>query len=170
MPDARLVVLANAEASLRDYLEKTFRGHGVDFSRVTLADRRPRCDYLALMGQVDIALDPFPFNGHTTTCDALWQGVPVVTLAGDRYASRFGSSAHRVLGLPELVAGSANEYVQIAAGLAGDVPRLQRLRGTLRDRFAASALVDYAGFTRNLETAYRQMWRDWLERTGAEYR
>ena len=100
---------------------------------MTLADRRPRPEYLELIEQVDIALDPFPFNGHTTTCDALWQGVPVVTLAGHNYVSRFGSSALVSLGLEELIANSTEEYVSIAARLAGDLPRLAELRATMRE-------------------------------------
>ena len=160
VPGSRLVVLANAARSLGEYLTRTFEGHGISGDRVTLADRRPRGAYLELIRQVDIALDPFPFNGHTTTCDALWQGVPVVTLAGRMYAARFGSSGHVNLGLRELIASTSDEYVEIAARLAGDVERLKELRAGLRDRMIASPLLDFVGFTRNLEAAYRRMWVD----------
>jgi predicted O-linked N-acetylglucosamine transferase (SPINDLY family) len=158
---SRLVILAAAVPSLGEYLTRTFQSHGVGAERFTLADRRPRDEYLKLVSQVDIALDPFPMNGHTTTCDALWQGVPVVTLAGRTYAQRFGSSAHVNLSVQELIAQSPQQYVEVAARLAGDVERLTELRGTLRQRMAASPLLDFAGFTRNLEAAYRRMWTDW---------
>ncbi len=137
---------------------------------MTLADRRTRDKYLELINQTDIALDPFPFNGHTTTCDALWQGVPVVSLAGGTYAQRFGSSAHVSLGLEDLVAGSPEQYVEVAAGLANDLNRLGTLREALRPRMAASPLLDFTGFTRNLETAYREMWREWCGRGSASVR
>jgi predicted O-linked N-acetylglucosamine transferase (SPINDLY family) len=161
VPRSRLVIVADDSRLLRDDLARTFAGHGIASDRYEHAARRPRTDFLELIRQVDIALDPFPFNGHTTTCDALWQGVPVVTLAGRTYASRFGSSAHATLGLHELVAESADEYVAIAARLAGDVARLTELRATLRARMASSPLVDFSGFTRNLEAAYRRMWTTW---------
>ncbi|MGD9724138.1 MAG: tetratricopeptide repeat protein [Pirellulales bacterium] len=158
---SRLLVLAHQVDSLRQYLHDTFSALGIAADRWTIADRCSRSAYLRLIADTDIALDPFPFNGHTTTCDALWQGVPVVTLAGRTYAQRFGSSAHVNLGLKELIAGSVDEYVDIAAQLAGDVPRLAALREGLRGRMAASPIVDAAGFTRNLEAAYRTMWEHW---------
>jgi predicted O-linked N-acetylglucosamine transferase (SPINDLY family) len=162
VPRSRLVILANAAPSLIERIAAFFEGAGIGADRLTIADRRPRNRYLELIDRTDIALDPFPFNGHTTTCDALWQGVPVVALAGQTYASRFGSSAHVNLGLRELVSTSPDEYVEIAARLAGDVDKLAHLRFTLRDRMASSALLDFAGFARNLEAAYRQMWTTWL--------
>jgi predicted O-linked N-acetylglucosamine transferase (SPINDLY family) len=161
VPNAHIVIVANAQDSVAAYLVRTFTERGIDVSRVTLADRRGRLEYLSLINQVDIALDPFPFNGHTTTCDALWQGVPVVTLAGRMYAERFGSTAHVNLGLQDLIAGSLTEYVSIAARLAGNLEALSQLRGGLRQRMAESPLLDFAGFTRNLESAYRQMWHAW---------
>ncbi|MGD9724139.1 MAG: tetratricopeptide repeat protein [Pirellulales bacterium] len=161
VPGSRLVVLAHAAESLRQYLHDTFAAQGVGADRWKLVNRCSRGEYLRLIADTDIALDPFPFNGHTTTCDALWQGVPVVTLAGSTYAQRFGSSAHVNLGLAELIARSVDEYVDVAARLAGDVPRLAALRTELRDRMAASPIVDAAGFTRNLESAYRAMWEHW---------
>jgi len=162
VPTARLTMLVPVTESSRRYLEESFAAHGIAPERIELCRRRPRGDYLHLINQVDVALDPFPFNGHTTTCDCLWQGVPVVTWAGETYVSRFGSSAHRSLGLLDLVADSRENYLTIAAGLAGDVDRLVELRGTLRDRMAASVLLDHVSFTRGLEDAYRAM----LERAG----
>jgi predicted O-linked N-acetylglucosamine transferase (SPINDLY family) len=158
---SRLVILASDAPSLVESVHRSFAEQSVEADRVRVVPRRPRSEYLQLIGEVDVALDPFPMNGHTTTCDALWQGVPVVTLAGRMYAERFGSSAHVNLGLEELVAGSPEEYVEIAARLAGDRERLAGLRCELRGRMAASPLLDFAGFTRHLEAAYRQMWTRW---------
>ena len=161
---SRLIILGDMAASLRDRILQAFSERGIGPERIELVHRVPRNRYLELINRVDIALDPFPFNGHTTTCDCLWQGVPVVTLAGKTYVSRFGSSGHRVLGLEELIAKTPHEYIEVAASLAGDLTRLTALRDGLRGRMAASALVDYPAFTRHLEAAYRQMWVQWLER------
>jgi predicted O-linked N-acetylglucosamine transferase (SPINDLY family) len=161
---SRLVILAHNAPSLHESLLNRFAGQGIEPGRVHIVNRCPRPEYLTRIAAVDIALDPFPFNGHTTTCDALWQGVPVVTLAGNNYASRFGSSAHNVLGLTELIAASAEQYVEIATTLARDLIRLATLRGELRPRIAASTLLDGAGFARRVEAAYRAMWIDWCQR------
>jgi predicted O-linked N-acetylglucosamine transferase (SPINDLY family) len=168
VPRSRLFILGDMAASLRERIVQTFSERGVVAERIELVHRVPRSRYLDLINRVDIALDPFPFNGHTTTCDCLWQGVPVVTLAGQTYVSRFGSSGHRVLGLGDLIAKTPQEYVTIAASLAADLPRLTALRGSLREQMAASALLDFPAFTRRLETAYRQMFCEWLERPDAE--
>ncbi len=164
VPDARLRILAKVGDRLRDYVQTVFEQHRVDPSRVELWHWRPRSQYLEMIASTDVALDAFPFNGHTTTCDALWQGVPVVTLAGDSYVSRFGSSAHQNLGLQDLVASSVEQYIEIAAKLAHDTPRLAELRASLRERMSASPILDHRQFTRNLEAAYRQMWLDWCQR------
>jgi predicted O-linked N-acetylglucosamine transferase (SPINDLY family) len=112
---------------------------------------------------VDIALDTFPYHGTSTTCDALWMGVPVVTLAGQSHVSRVGLSLLSNIGLPELVATTVDEYVGVAVNLATDRDRLKRLRLTLRERMQNSPLMDSPTFARNLEAAYRQMWRKWCE-------
>jgi protein O-GlcNAc transferase len=161
VPRSRLVILADMGASLRARLTDTFARHGIAADRLELVHRLPRAQYLELINRVDIALDPFPFTGHTTTCDCLWQGVPVVTLAGRTYVSRFGSSAHRVLGLTSLVAQRPAEYVDIATSLAGDLSGLATMRAQLRNRMAASPLLDFRTFTSNLEAEYQRMWHDW---------
>jgi predicted O-linked N-acetylglucosamine transferase (SPINDLY family) len=162
-PRSRLVVLAAMTPSLARYVEETFSGHGIAAERLRLVGHLPHARYMKLISEVDLALDPFPFNGHTTTCDCLWQGVPVVSLSGQTYVSRFGASALATLGLDELIAASREQYRQIAVGLAGDLERLARLRATLRPRMAASPLLDFATFTRNLEVEYRRMWRRWCQ-------
>jgi len=118
-------------------------------------------DNLNAYGRVDVALDPFPYNGTTTTCDALWMGVPVVTLAGDRHAARVGMSILTQLGLRELIAGNPDCYVELAARLATDSTRLVALRSGLRDRFRTSPLHDAVSLVRDIEGAYRSMWRRW---------
>ncbi len=164
VPQSRLLLLAPASETLQCQVFDCFRRSGVDPVRLELCARRPYRKYLDLISRVDVALDPFPFNGHTTTCDCLWMGVPVVMLAGNTYASRFGSSAHVTLELEELIATSVDEYVKIAVSLAGDLERLESLRATLRARMEASPLLDSTRFTRNLEAAYRRMWIDWCAR------
>ena len=121
---------------------------------------------LAEYGDVDIALDPFPFSGGTTSCEALWMGVPVVTLPGSRAVSRQTLSFVRAIGMPELAASSADDYVRIATELAADQPRLSELRRTLRRKMAASPLCDAYVFTRNLEAAYRTMWENWCRKAS----
>ncbi len=167
LPDSRLLVRADMTDSVRDYLIATLAGHGVPATRLELVNRLPHHEYLRLIDRVDIALDPFPFNGHTTTCDCLWQGVPVVTLSGTTYASRFGGSGLVTLGLEDLIAHTPEEYIEIAARLAGDRDRLAGLRAGLRPQMAASPLMDFAGFTRNLEAEYRRMWDAWCKSTGS---
>ena len=161
---SRLLLLCDDPEAVREVVAYALESQGVDPRRVELFARAPLDEYLKRIGQVDIALDPFPFNGHTTTCDCLWQGVPVVTLAGQAYVSRFGSSGLATLGLTELIAHSPDEYIEIAVGLAGNLDRLAQLRASLRARLVGSPLMDYKGFTRNLEAAYRRMWDVWLDR------
>jgi predicted O-linked N-acetylglucosamine transferase (SPINDLY family) len=118
-------------------------------------------DHLASYGRIDLALDTFPYNGATTTCDALWMGVPVVTLAGNTHAGRIGVSLLTAIGLPELIAQSPDQYVEIASDLATEPNRLSHLRLTMRPRVKNSPLQDPLTLTRALESAYRQMWHDW---------
>ena len=135
---------------------------GVARERVELLGRVPNvAEHLAQHGRVDIALDTFPYNGTTTTCDALWMGVPVVTLAGRTHAARVGVSLLSNVGLPELIAANADDYIRIAMHLAANTTRLAKLRATLRERMASSPLMDAPRFARNVEHAYREMWRAW---------
>jgi predicted O-linked N-acetylglucosamine transferase (SPINDLY family) len=118
--------------------------------------------------EIDLGLDTFPYNGHTTSLDSYWMGVPVVTLAGKTVVGRAGVSQLTNLGLTELIARTPQEYIEIAAQLAGDLLRLAELRRTLRDRMRASPLMDAPGFTRGIESAYRKMWKTWCA-TGGEH-
>jgi predicted O-linked N-acetylglucosamine transferase (SPINDLY family) len=161
VPESRLLVLAYTAGYLEHRLREQARQKGISPERIELADKCSHDEYMRLVARVDIALDPFPFNGHTTTCDCIWTGVPVVMLAGDKYASRFGGSVLRHVGLDDLIAGSIAEYQDKAVQLAHDHTRLEHLRETLRPTMADSPLVDAVGFTRSLEAAYRQMWQQW---------
>ncbi len=133
----------------------------IDAQRLDFVGRQPREEYLRLYNRIDICLDPLPYNGITTTLDSLWMGVPVVSLAGKRAAGRVGLSILKNVGLGELAAETPEEFVKIAADLARDSDRRAELRANLRRRFAASPLMDFGRFARNMESAYRQMWRDW---------
>ena len=126
--------------------------------------RTGRGNYFQLYESVDIILDPVPYVGHTTTMDALWMGVPVVTLVGETCVSRGGAALLAQIGLPELIARDAASYRAAAEGLASDRGRLEELHRTLRDRMMKSFLCDAVGFTRDFEEAYRSMWRTWCER------
>jgi predicted O-linked N-acetylglucosamine transferase (SPINDLY family) len=163
VPRSRFLLMSNALADpavQRRYTD-LFGQHGVDSDRIVFRGVVPFQEYLAAYADVDVALDPFPYNGGMTTLDALWMGVPVVSLRGDRFVARMGASHLTSAGLSALVADSEDEYVQVAAALAGDRARRAELRSTLRERLAASPLCDPERLTRGLEDAYRQMWRAW---------
>ena len=136
-------------------------GEAVDGSRVSFVPPQGRQDYLRTYGRIDIGLDPFPFNGMTTTCEALWMGVPVITTLGQTPGARVGGGLLATVGLGELVAHSDAGLVEIAVALAGDLPRLAHLRATMRARLQASPLMDGPRFARHVEAAYRAMWRRW---------
>jgi len=166
VPNSRLILKAAglASANSRDRICRQFVLQHIDPGRLILRGWEPtQATHLALHGEVDIALDTFPYHGTSTTCDALWMGVPVVTLAGQSHVSRVGLSLLSNIGLPELVATTVDEYVGVAVNLATDRDRLKRLRLTLRERMQNSPLMDSPTFARNLEAAYRQMWRKWCE-------
>src|SRR5262249_17855322 len=120
-----------------------------------------------LYHRIDVCLDPLPYNGHTTSLDAFWMGVPTLTMPGRTVVGRAGWSQMCNLGLKELAAETADAYVTLAAGLAGDLPRLGELRRTLRERMSQSPLMDSRRFARNVELAYREMWRRWCQQTDS---
>lgn len=158
---SKLLVIANGLASVPEDFVTRFVHHGIAKERLRVLGSRPFREYLALHGQADVMLDTFPFTGGTTTCHALWMGVPVVSLVGATATSRGGASLLHAVGLGELVAQTPDQYLEIASGLAGDPARLAALRAGLRERMRASALMDAQRFTRELESAYRLMWRSW---------
>jgi protein O-GlcNAc transferase len=165
LPESRLLLKGKpfADAATRALYLGRLAERGVAPERVELAAWLPDQAHLALYDRIDIALDPFPYNGTTTTCQALWMGVPVVALRGDRHASRVGASLLTQIGLTDLIADSVEAYVETAIALAGDPARLADLRHSLRPRMAASPLCDATGFARKIEQAYRTMWQRWCE-------
>ncbi|MSR33199.1 MAG: tetratricopeptide repeat protein [Phycisphaerales bacterium] len=142
-------------------LREQFSKHGIERDRLDILGKDiSQHDHMNRYNQIDIGLDPFPYNGTTTTCDALWMGVPVITLAGINHVGRVGVSQMENLGLPELIARDGDDYVQIAARLAGDLEKLAAMRADLRERMMRSPLTNVARFTRYLEAAYQDMWRN----------
>ncbi len=164
VPDARLILkcASLADPAVCRDLRGRFAANGISAGRLEfsgyLSDYN---DHLALYHRVDIGLDPFPYNGTTTTCDALWMGVPVIALEGDRHAGRVGKSLLGRVGLMDLVADSPAAYVEIAVALAADPRRIQEIRASLRDTMAGSCLCDGPGFARAMEDAFRRMWGRW---------
>ena len=164
VPNSEIVLkapaLADEGACAR--IHDLFAEQGIAPGRVALHAYMPSAQaHLALYNTVDIGLDTFPYNGATTTCEALWMGVPVITLAGRTHVGRVGVSLLSRLGLEALIASSAEAYVVCAVELARDGERLAALRAGLRARMERSELTDIARFTRALEAAYRDMWRRW---------
>jgi len=165
VPRSQLLLHAREGDHRQRVLDRLERD-GIEPKRVRFAGVVPIRNYFELYQQIDIALDPFPYGGGTTTCDALWMGVPVVSLAGKTAVGRGGLSILGNLGLPELVVDSEQAYVRVASDLANDPGRLSNLRQTLRQRMERSPLMDAPRFARNIEAAYRQMWRTWCQTPG----
>ena len=158
LPRARMVLRTGAGSAGDERVRAAFARHGVEKDRVTLAPKLSTEAYYRRFYEADICLDTYPYTGHTTTADALWMGVPVVTLAGPTCVTRLGVSTLVLAGLEDLVTESPAAYVETAIRLARDLPRLRALRGQLRDR-VKSTLGDVERFTRQLEAAYREMWQ-----------
>ncbi|HEV8548334.1 MAG TPA: tetratricopeptide repeat protein [Polyangiaceae bacterium] len=161
VPASRLLLYM--EHFRHDEVLRTLAGAGVAAERVEFVERASRRVYLERHQRVDIALDTFPFAGGTTTLDALWMGVPAVTLTGPGALQRAGASIATNLGLPELIARSEDDFVERAVALARDWEHLGRLRETLRARLEASPLGDAPRFVRHLEATYRTLWRRYCE-------
>jgi predicted O-linked N-acetylglucosamine transferase (SPINDLY family) len=166
LPSARLLL------KIKDIDKPVFRAEaearlqrlGLPLVRVTLEPwgESP----FPLYNEIDIALDPFPYTGTTTSMDTLWMGVPFITLAGNACVSRMGVTILTQAGLPELIAGTPEAYVDLAIRLASEPAWLRELRAQLRQKFSGSPLMDEAKFTRQLEAAYRDMWLAWCARVA----
>jgi predicted O-linked N-acetylglucosamine transferase (SPINDLY family) len=169
VPGSRLIMKFKtlSDSAVRQTVIDAFAQNGISSDRLFLHGFLPSVtDHFALYNRIDIALDTFPYNGATTTCDALWMGVPVMALAGRVHSARVGVSLLTGLGLSELVAQRREDYVQTAATLAQDRDRLDALRKGLRTRLRASPLMDGPGLARRLESAYRTMWHRWCTSQG----
>lgn len=166
VPDARLLLKTKqlADQSVREGLLNRFAAHGIRSERIQLAGRvQSITEHLGLYNHVDIGLDPFPYNGTTTTFEALWMGVPVITLCGNRHAARVGASILSVLGLTDLVAGTKNQFLKIGTDLAQNTHILENLRNQLRQHLERSPLCDANRFAGRMEALYRRLL---LERSG----
>jgi protein O-GlcNAc transferase len=164
VPNSRLKLKFKNWFANKGVRERVLSGLQLDEDRIRFetADTAQQ-DHLRLYETVDIALDPIPFTGSTTTFEALWMGVPVVTLLGDMMAGRWSASMLRALALDELVARTSEEYVRIASDLASNLDRLAALRSGLRDRLASSPLCDGRLRARQIERVYRALWRRWCD-------
>lgn len=164
LPHSKLVIKARGleEETVEKEIRNSLTKYGIDNYRVTCVGYHASMEnYLELYRHIDIVLDTFPYHGATTTCEALWMGVPVVTWVGEKHLSRMGLSILSTAGLTELIAYTPQEYVAICIRLANDIKYLQHLRETLRSQMGASSLMDAQAFTRDLEKLYRDMWEKW---------
>jgi len=155
------------DSALVKRISDSFSRFGVDAERLRFEGSSPRDEYLTAYHHVDIALDPFPFPGGTTSIEGLWMGVPVLTMAGHRFISHQGETILHNVGLAEWIAADVDDYVAKATAFASDIKALAALRAGLRERLLASPLCDAPRFARNLEAALRGMWQKWCEQQKA---
>ncbi|HYQ93401.1 MAG TPA: tetratricopeptide repeat protein [Burkholderiales bacterium] len=161
LPDSRIAFAGVPQGPIRDGLIRDFEKAGIAAGRIATLPRMGYADYLRSFNDVDVSLDTTPYSGGTTTCDALWMGVPVITVPGTRSISRSTTSILATLGLSDWIATSPEDYVRLAVRCTEDRESIAELRRTLRGRMRASPLVDELQFARDVEDAYRRMWRTW---------
>ena len=168
VPESRLMLVTPylSLGTRHETLQRQFAGEGISADRIELLPAQSIESYLKLYHRCDLALDPFPFTGHTVSLQGLWMGVPMVTLVGQTHVSRRGVSILRNLQLDEFIAENPDEYLRIAANAAKDLDRLGTLRASLRDRMRRSPLMDAARFTRSLESRLQEMWREYCRASG----
>jgi predicted O-linked N-acetylglucosamine transferase (SPINDLY family) len=170
VPESRLLVNTHTQSlsdpRIREPFEAHFDRFGISPERLILDDERPSDTHLRTYHRIDIGLDTFPHTGGSTTCEALWMGVPVITLAGESLVARMSLSILSTLGLNELIAQTQEEYIDVCIKVATDMAYLQSLRKSMREKMQSSSLMDPDTFTRHLEMSYRKMWQDWCK----EYR
>lgn len=167
VPDSKLlwVSKAFADTQIQSHFLNIFNLNGVPSNRIEMVCNLPMKEYLATHNRVDIALDPFPHNGHTITCHSLWMGVPVITLKGDRYAARMGASIMTRINLENHIANSKDEYIEKAKSLAGNIGELQDLRRSMRERLLSSSICDTKQFTKDFENALLEIYDHHSETT-----
>jgi predicted O-linked N-acetylglucosamine transferase (SPINDLY family) len=165
LPDARIILKTHqlSHGPTADRFRADFALHGITADRVELRGSSGHRTFMGEYGHVDIVLDPFPYTGGLTTCEALWMGVPTVTLPGEIFASRHSASHLSNAGLADWVSGSIEEYIELAVARAGDLGALAELRATLRDQMRQSPLCDAPRFGRGLGAALRHAWRAWCD-------
>jgi len=163
-----VVVLKNwyfSDAAIRTKFLTLFASHGVGPDRIIMLPATATLkEHLESYNSIDIALDTFPYNGTTTTCEALWMGVPVVTFAGDHHASRVGASILSHAGFPELVGGNRSDYVDITLNAARDIVARSGYRKSVRERFQASSLCDGKKFSKSFEKSLEDMWKSYSKK------
>jgi len=164
VPESKLLIIGIPGNSTRQRLEAAFAGQGVDPSRLSLLAPVSDAEFWRLRHEIDVALDPFPYNGVTSTCEALYAGTPLATLAGSYGQSRTAASLLTAVGLADLVARTEQEYLEINVRLARDLPRLAELRASLPTRMRASPLMDDQALALALEQLYRSAWIEWTAR------
>jgi protein O-GlcNAc transferase len=159
VPDSNLLLKwrSYVDPILQGRTRFEFAKYGIDPQRIKFDGKTAHCDMLSQYSQIDIALDPFPFSGGLTSCEALWMGVPVVTLPGTRPVSRQTHSILRTIGRPEFSASTPSDYVETAASLARDSDRLVTIRRSLRAEMSNSSLCHAKGFAGRLETIFRDL-------------
>ena len=167
VPRSRLLleIAGIHDPKFKNHIEERLQRAGMDLKRVTLEPRKPSNQYV-LYNKIDIALDPFPCVGGTTSMDTVWMGVPFVTLAGKHFVSRMGVTILTNAGMPELIAHNIDEYIKIASDLANDRERLKKMRHNLRDRVKDSPIMNQQAFARNMEAAYHEMWKAWCAKSA----
>lgn len=159
LPDARLILKWRSfdDRGVCERVRKRFASEGIQADRIELRGFSPHAEMLEQYNEIDIALDPFPYNGGLTTCEAMWMGVPVLSLRGDQIISRQSAAISETVGLKRFTADDESEYRELAVNWAGRLDELEALRGTLRDSLLRSPLCDAKRFTSELERAYRMM-------------
>ncbi|MDX1487199.1 MAG: tetratricopeptide repeat protein [Acidiferrobacterales bacterium] len=165
LPGARLRLQTRQlnDPPTRAHVRELFAARGIGVEQLEFHGHLPHEQLLAAYAEIDIALDPFPYSGGLTTLEALWMGVPVITLTGQTFCGRHSTSHLNNVGLSELVTTTPEDYVRVAVALAQDIEHLRTLRATLREQMAASPLSDTKGYTQDLEAAYREIWRKYCE-------
>jgi predicted O-linked N-acetylglucosamine transferase (SPINDLY family) len=162
LPGSRLILQAPRGGHRQEVLRR-FEEGGVAGDRLEFADKVARPEYLCRFHGLDLSLDPFPYNGHTSSLDSLWMGVPVITLAGRTGVGRAGVSVLSNLGLPELIAETPEQYADIAAQWGRHPARLAELRSSLRVSMLESRLMDSKRYAAEVEDAFRRVWRTWCQ-------
>lgn len=156
------------DGAVRGHYQHQFEGMGISPHRVKICGRKPTIEHFQMYGQVDVALDTYPYNGTTTTCEAMWMGVPTISLVGSSHVSRVGLSILSRVGLGDFAASTPAEYVGKAIAFSGELENLAKIRTALRAMMFNSPLCDKKGFTRSLEAAYRKMWHKWCLSTRTD--
>jgi predicted O-linked N-acetylglucosamine transferase (SPINDLY family) len=162
LPNSRMLIIRDTlHGSMAEFIREEFARRGLSADRVELRHELPGGKHLPLYGEIDVALDVLPWSGHTTSCESLWMGVPMLTLYGERHAGRLVSSVMSAAGLKDWVARTPADFVEIAATQTRDLDRLAQLRRGLREQMMRSPLCNGVAFARDLESLYRQIWQKW---------